>query len=600
MEKRVCDIIADILVENDINDVFSVVGGGAMFLNDAFGFHDGLRVLYNQHEQACSMAAEGYVRASGKMAAVCVTTGPGGTNTLTGVLGAYQDNYPMIVISGQVRYETCVDSTGLDLRFMGEQEHRIVETVKPLTKYAVMVKNPEDIRYEVEKALFIANSGRKGPCWVDVPLNIQGTFIEKDTLRTFIPDEDKTEWDPSIFIEELSKAQRPVILAGSALRSTGCVERFRLLTSKLKIPVLAATYNADLFPWDHRYYLGNFGVIGGRAGNFIVQNADLVIGFGCRMAFRQIGFNYTAFSPDSKKMIIDIDPDELKKPTLNIDIPINEDIVDVIETLEDFEFTGYEDKNGWLEFCDMLKDRFPIYLDKFGESECVNPYYFIRELKKVIEKDAMIVLGNSSIAGHVLQMGIDYPEQRIINNMNCGSMGYDLPAVIGAVKAVDKEITLITGDGSIMMNLQELMTVVHNKLPLKIFICNNGGYRAIVRTQSNMFGGRFTGCSPQSGVGMPDFEKIAAAFGIPYQCIDKHENLKDELEKFYLTEGFAICEIIQDFDQIIEPRTMSRKLEDGTLVSPIIDDLYPLLQAEEYERYHNFKNNNDVMPGEKL
>lgn len=589
MKKRIADIIAEILVEHSITDVFSVVGGGAMFLNDAFGHNEKLNVMFNHHEQACAIAAEGYVRASGKMAAVCVTTGPGGINALNGVLGSFQDNYPMIVISGQVRYETTADSTGLPLRFMGEQEHNIVDTVKPLTKYSVMVKDVKDIRYEVEKAIYIAKEGRKGPCWVDVPLNIQGTMVEENTLRRFEPEISVNDWNKELFLQEIAKAKRPVILTGSAIRSTNYVDKFRQLVFKLGIPVLAATYNADLFTWDHPYYYGNFGVIGGRAGNFIVQNADLVIGMGCRMAYRQIGFNYEAFSPNSRRMIIDVDENELKKPTLRIDVPICADIRVVIDDLLDTQITAPECQD-WLNYCDMLRNKFPVYLDKFNNSSNVNPYYFIKNLYKILPDDSVIVLGNSSIAGHVLQMGIQKEQQRVINNMNCGSMGYDLPAAIGAAKALKREVTLITGDGSIMMNLQELMTIKHYNLPIKIFVCNNGGYRAIVRTQQNMFNGRFTGCTPDTGVEIPDFEKIAYAFGLPYAKIKNHDELANGLKDVYSINGAVICEIYQDKDQAIEPRVMSRKLEDGTLVSPVIDDLYPFLDKETYEamKYENY------------
>ena len=585
MKKRVADIVADALVNEGITDVFSLVGGGAMFLNDAFGHRSDLKVIYTQHEQACSMAAEGYVRCCGKMAAVCVTTGPGGTNAITGVLGAYQDNYPMIVVSGQVRYPTTVDSTGLPLRFIGEQEHDIVLTVKNLTKYAVMVKRPEDILYELEKAICIAKEGRPGPTWVDIPMDIQSRTIETDSLAHYIPNERQSGWNREVFLEEIQKAERPVILTGSAIRSTGYTEKFRLLVEKLKLPVLAATYNGDLFPTDHSYYYGNFGIIGGRAGNFIVQNADLVIGMGCRMAYRQIGFNFESFAPNSRRMVIDVDEPELKKPTLRIDVPICADLRDVIDDLLDnYQLDDVQKHGMWFEYCEMLKRTYPIYQDKFNERRVgqVNPYYFVKTLKKKMDQDSVIVLGNSTIAAHVLQMGIDYPKQRIINNMNLGSMGYDLPAVIGAAAGKRGEVTLITGDGSFMLNMQELETVRHYMLPIKIFISCNGGYCGIVRSQSNMFG-RYVGCTADTGVEMPDFGKIAEAFDIPFFKVDGQDELEEVLDRVYATDGPVICEWPQDPSQVIEPRVMSRRSEDGFIVSPPIDDLAPFLSEEEYE-----------------
>lgn len=583
MKRRVSDIIADILIENGITAIFSVVGGGAMFLNDAFGHREDLRVIYNQHEQACSMAAEGYVRACGEMAAVCVTTGPGGTNAITGVLGAFQDNYPMLIISGQVRYPTTAESTGLPLRFMGEQEHNIVETVRSLTKYAVMIKNPGDIRFELEKAIYLAEQGRKGPCWVDVPMDIQSAVVDSGQLRSFVPEINRKGWNVETFLNELKNAERPVILTGSAIRTSDCVEKFRKLAIHMGIPVLAATYNADIFPREYPFYYGNFGVNGGRAGNFIVQNADLIIGMGCRMAFRQIGFNYEKFSPNSRRMVIDIDENELKKPTLHIDIPICADIAEVIDSLFAHPEAVFTDCCGWLDYCNRMKVEFPIYQEKFNISKSVNPYYFFQELQKILPWNAVVVLGNSSIAGHVLQMGIANSEQRIINNMNCGSMGYDLPAAVGAAQALSRDVTLITGDGSIMLNLQELMTVRHYNLPVKIFICCNGGYRGIVRSQGGMFGGRFTGCTRETGVEIPDFSKVAAAFNLPYLSIVNHIQLAEGLREVYQTPGPVVCGLEQDLEQIIEPRVMSRRLDDGTIVSSPIDDLYPFLDQETYQ-----------------
>lgn len=584
MKKRISDIIAEYLAEQGIKDIFCLVGGGAMFMNDAFGHDPRLHVTYTQHEQACSMAAEGYVRAGGRMAAVCVTTGPGGTNAITGVLGAFQDNYPMLVLSGQVRYPTCVDSTGLPLRFMGEQEHDIVDTVKPLTKYAVMVKKPEDIMYEIEKAVYIAENGRKGPVWVDVPMDIQSREIDPAELRHFEKPAENREWDKAAFLAEIRAAKRPVILCGSALRSTGYTDKFRQLAAKLGIPVMAATYNADLFANGDEPYFGNFGIIGGRAGNFLMQNADLVIGMGCRMTFRQIGFNYESFSPNSRRMVIDADQYELKKPTLRIDVPICTDIRNVIDDLLAMDSIEVGMENSWLDYARMLRSKYPIYQEKFDHAPegQVNPYFFAKQLKKYMKDDSVIVLGNSTIAAHILQMGIDRPAQRIINNMNCGSMGYDLPAAVGACTA-HGEVTLITGDGSIMLNIQELMTVKHYKLPIKIFISCNGGYRGIVRSQSNMFGGRYTGCTEDTGVEMPDFAKIAAAFELPYIKINGHGDLDEKLRQIYSTEGAVVVEWPQDPAQVIEPRVMNRKDENGNIVSSGIDDMAPFLDKSEYD-----------------
>lgn len=585
MKKRIADIIADRIAEQGISDVFCLVGGGSMFLNDAFGHHPRLNVTYNQHEQACSMAAEGYVRACGRMAVVSITTGPGGTNAITGVLGAYQDNYPMLVISGQVRLPTTVGSTGLSLRFLGEQEHEIVPTVKNLTKYAVMIEHPEDVLYELEKAMYIAEEGRPGPVWIDVPMDIQSMVIDTDELRHFeIPERDRS-WDMKGFLDEIKRSKKPVILTSSATRSTAYNDKFRKLAAKLGIPVLAATYNADIFPNDDTVYYGGFGIIGGRAGNFIMQNADLIIGMGCRMAFRQIGFNYEHFSPNSRRMVIDVDENELKKPTLRIDKPICADIRDVIDDLLDADVDiDLEGKADWIAYCNELRERFPMYLDKFDEEVPgqVNPYYFAHHLKNHLKDNSVTVLGNSTIAAHVLQLGVNKSEQRIINNMNLGSMGYDLPAAIGAAVAHGDVTTLITGDGSFMLNIQELQTVAAYKLPIKIFICCNGGYCGIVRSQSNMFG-HYTGCTADTGVAMPDFCKLAKAFGVTSLRIREQSEVDTMLDRVYSIDGPVLCEWPQDPGQVIEPRVMNRKSEDGCIISTAIDDLSPFLSREEYE-----------------
>lgn len=595
MKIRLADFVANYLFENKIKDIFCLVGGGSMFLNDAFGHKDDLHVTYCQHEQACSMAAEGYVRATGKMATVCVTTGPGGTNAITGVLGAFQDNYPMLVISGQVRRETGVEATGLPLRFNGEQEHDITDTVRPLTKYVKYIDNPDEILYELGKAIYIAMDGRRGPVWLDIPMDVQNALIDTDDLKEFCPEKKENSWDINKFIGEIKRAKRPVILAGSGLRSSGNIDKFRDLLAKLNLPVVAATYNADLLESGNPYYFGNFGIIGGRAGNFIMQNADLIIGMGCRMTFRQIGFNYQQFSPDSRRMVIDADASELKKPTLRIDVPINADLSQVIDDLSLAKDIAFDDQEGWLDYCRELKDRFPIYQDKFDEADDnqVNPYFFGKTLKKYMKDDSVIVLGNSTIAAHILQLGIDKKNQRIINNMNCGSMGYDLPAAIGAAVGLGRMVTLVTGDGSLMLNLQELMTAKHYQLPIKIFVSCNGGYRGIVRSQSNMFEGRYTGCTEDTGVEMPDFEKVSAAFNIPFVKIHNHKDLNQKLEEIYRTDDLMLIEWPQDPAQLIEPKTMTRKDENGNVVSTPIDDLYPFLSREEYEamQFSNWKNN---------
>ncbi|MBP2627621.1 MAG: acetolactate synthase large subunit [Firmicutes bacterium] len=584
MKQRVADYIADYLVACDITDVFTVVGGGAMHLNDAFGQHKGLNCTYNHHEQASAIAAEGYAKIKGNIAVVCVTTGPGGTNALTGVLCAYQDSIPMLVISGQTRYNTTVESTGLDLRQFGEQEYSIIRSAMPMTKYAQMVRNPLDIRYHLEKALYIAQTGRRGPCWLDVPLDVQGAIIETDDLCSFTPEVEQSSCnnDARKVLEYLKNAKRPVILAGSGIRSANALVPFRDLIESLNIPVICATSISDLLPVGHRLCFGNFGVFGGRAGNFILQNADVILTLGCRMSFKQIGFNFNAFAPQAYKIVVDVDAQELKKDTIHIDLPIHSDILQLLKAMDRCINQTWEKRVKWLEYCTQLYEGFPIFQPKHEQSTAVNPYYFAQVLGNLLKDDGITVVGNSCACVAVLQSGVRHIEQRLFGNVNCGTMGYDLPAAIGATVASKKTVVCITGDGSIQMNLQELQTIVHNQLPIKMMVFNNGGYQAIVQTQTNFFEGRLSGCTKESGVSFPNIERIAYAYGIPYMLLDNHEELYDKLKVFFEQDGYGICEVIQDITQTIEPKIQSKKLPDGTMISPPIDDLAPFLDKKIY------------------
>lgn len=586
MKMRVADYVAQFCVEKGMTDVFSVVGGGSMFLNDALGHQEGIRCIYNHHEQASTMAAEAYYKYKGKMPLVCVTTGPGGTNTITGLLGAWQDSIPLFVISGQVRYETTVVSTGLNLRQFGGQEHQIVDTVKSITKYAHMVTEPGDIRYELEKAYAIAMSGRRGPVWLDIPLNVQGAEVDTDSLQGYEKlegEQDITAYIDAI-VEELMKAKRPLIVAGSAVRTVGKVEEFLSMVDKMDIPVTYPLTVSDVVSVENKRAIGCFGGVGNRAANFAMQNADLLIVFGCRMAFAHIGFNYQKFSPNSKKITIDIDTAEQEKLTMKRDIKVIADVGKVIDELLNREIP-LPDYTRWNIYCAYLKEKYPIFQEhhRISEDNRVNPYYLAKCLSKRMKEDGIVVLGNSSGLDPLLQMGAEKQGGRIILNCNCGSMGYCIPGGIGAAVASGKRVVVYTGDGCIQMNIQELQTIIHNKLPIKIVILNNGGYGGVVATQDNFFDGRHSGCTKDSGISMPDFEKIAYAYGYKYFKIAVHGDVEPVLDELLADNVPAICEVMQDLKQGIEPCASSRTLEDGTIVSTGIDDLYPFLDIEEYE-----------------
>ncbi len=591
MKIKVADYIANLLSFHGITNVFTVVGGGAMHLNNAFGQHNKLKCIYNHHEQASAIAAESFAKIENKLAVVCVTTGPGGTNAITGVLCAYLDNIPLLVISGQARYATTVESSGLDLRQFGEQEYRIVESVKPMTKYAVMVKNPLDVKYHIERAIFEATTGRKGPCWIDIPLDVQASIIESSDLKSFKPDKKSSynEKNSKHILNRIDNAERPVLIAGSAIRQAGCLDEFYTLASKLNIPVLCPTAVSDYFQYDHPLYFGNFGVFGGRVGNFIVQNADLIISLGARMSFKQTGFNYKSFAPNASKIIVDIDTEELKKDTIKIDFPVHADVYDVIQSLNHLIVKKVPRKSRWLQYCAMLKNSFERLQRKQMISKAVNPYFFASRLQEKLSKDAIIILGNSCACTSISQYGISKKGQRLYTDINCGAMGYDIPAALGAAVASRKPVICITGDGSFQMNIQELQTVVHNELPVKFIVFNNNGYQAILNTQTNFFNGALSGCTPDSGISFPSFKLISRAYTIPFRKIMNHRDIDKGIDWLLSLDSYGLCEVIEDTSQPIEPRVLSKKLADGTMVSPPIDDLAPFLSPSEYERYSKFK-----------
>lgn len=589
MRKRVADIVKEILIENQIRDCFMLTGGGAMHLNDALGnAEDSLKCTYFLHEQGAAIAAEAYARVNNEMPVVCVTTGPGGVNALTGVLCAWQDNIPMLVLSGQVKTNSMIESTGLELRQFGEQEYNIIDSVKSMTKFAVTVMNAKKIKYYIQKAIYIANSGRRGPCWIDIPLDIQGTYIEDTELENFVPEKHEKTAEFEQVIELLEKSNRPLIIAGSAIRTAEAHKEFMDMCHKMRIPIIAAKSVSDLLSNDEDMYFGNFGINGGRAGNFIVQNADCILVLGCRLSFGQIGFNYKEFSTNSIKIVIDVDKNELMKNTVHIECPINADIKEFLKWFNHQKISMDIDSK-WIRYCIELRNTFPIYQTKFKFRKNVNAYYFANVLQKYMAKDGICIVGNSCSSISIKQCGIVNKRQRMWGNINCGTMGYDIPASIGAaIAARNRQIICCTGDGSFQMNIQELQTIVNYNLPIKIFIFNNAGYRSIALSQSKNFG-RLSGCTRESGLILPQIQKIAYAYEFPYYRCEKNENLPEVIGDILSSEGYAICEIIEDEEHMIEPKLGNKILDDGQIVSPTLTDMFPILENEIYDKYVKFE-----------
>lgn len=592
MKVKVSDYIAQFLVDNGIRDCFTVVGGGAMHLNDAFGHQEGLHCTYNHHEQACAIAAEAYARINNEMALCCVTTGPGGTNAITGVVGAWLDSIPMLVISGQVRYDTTARSTGLNLRAMGDQEFDICKSVECMTKYCEMVIDPLKIRYCLQKALYMAKEGRPGPSWLDIPLNVQGAFIDTDDFYPdFVPEEGKYEAkdeDIAAIIEAVKKAKRPVINAGSAIRGSGSFELFCELTKKLNIPVVTGWNSIDAIEDENPLYVGRAGIMGDRPGNFAVQNSDLVLSLGSRLSIRQVGYNFKTWAREAYVISVDIDEAELKKPTLHIDLPICADVHSVIEKLckalpDEPLFKGED----WISICNGWKKDYPVVMQKhYDDKNLANVYAFIKELSKRLPEGYTTVVGNGSacvVGSHGYEI---HKNSRFLINSAIASMGYDLPAAIGACVALGgEEIVCISGDGSIQMNLQELQTILTNKLPIKIFVINNSGYHSIRQTQTNFFELPYVGIGPDShDLEFPELSKLATAYGYPYISCKSNDELASFLDKVFETEGAVLAEVFVSKEQLFEPKSSAKRLPDGTMVSPPLEDLSPFLPDEEMDK----------------
>ena len=594
MKIKLAKYISKFLVDNGINTMFMVTGGGAMHLNDAFGHQEGLKCYYNHHEQACSTGAEGYYRVNSKMASTCVTTGPGSTNAITGVMAAYLDSIPMFVVSGEVKDSNTVAYTGLNLRQYGDQEYDITRMAQYCTKYTYMVRDPKTIKYHLEKALYLAKSGRPGPVWLAIPLNVQSSIIETDELISYDYHEDEYKSiiknsDLDLIVEKLKNAKRPVIYAGSAIRLSGGLSIFNKLIKKLNVPVVCAFNAIDTVDKDNSLYAGRAGINGDRAGNFAVQNSDFILSLGCRLNFRQVGFNYESWAREAYVVMVDADEAELNKPSLHVDLKIKSEIKTFMTKLNNFIDSNVSNQTAWIEQCQEWVKKYPVVLDSYKNPnrEMINAYYFTESLTKVFKKNTVYVVGNGTAIVTSSQCAIVNPGMKYICNSGSAQMGYDLPAAIGACIANNcKDIVCSTGDGSIQMNIQELQTIVTNKLPIKLFVINNDGYHSIRQTQTNYFEAKYVGIGPDSkDLSFPELKKIAKAYGIKYFALTSNSTLEMDLKKIINKKGPFICEVFVDKVQTFEPKASSKKLEDGTMVSAPLEDLYPFLPRDE------FKNN---------
>lgn len=643
MKIKLSDFVAQFLYDRHITQGFTVVGGGAMHLNDSLGHKDGLNILYCHHEQSCSIAAESYARNEIKPAFVNVTTGPGGINALNGVACAYLDSLPMFVISGQVRYDTTLAYTkkhdNASPRSVGDQEFDIVSTVKHMTKYAVMIEDPTNILYHLEKAYYLMMHGRKGPVWIDIPINFQAEIIETDTLKSYLGSEehkkDILENEPAevndATIEKvlgmIKDAKRPVIYAGYGIRLSSGYDIFRKVIDKLNIPVVTYWNAIDLIETENDLYIGRGGNMGDRAGNFAIECSDLILAIGTRLSIRQVGYNYKLWAKNSKVIMVNIDKEEFKKHTIHVDLAIHADAKDFLEKLyahvEGELSTGlFSTANqlmkqhvgastaspivgastasshmSWLNTCNNWKQKYPVVdKSKYNKDKThVNVYAFIDYLSRSLPDGSMTAVSNGACCVAGSQAYYIKNGTRFHNNSAIASMGYGLPASIGACistrctrkgelcEPTYKNTVCLEGDGSIMMNLQELQTIASNKLPIKIFLINNNGYHSIRITQNNIFKEHTrVGIGPESGdLSFPEFKKIADAFNIPYQSAKTDDEMKSVIDKVVNESGPMLIEIFTDTNQVWEPKSSGKKAPDGTITSPPLYDMEPFLPDEE-------------------
>lgn len=585
---RVADYLMSRLADAGAEHVFLLPGGGAMHLNDALVCEKRLVPVPCHHEQACGIAAEAWGRIRETFGVCMVTTGPGATNVITPVAGAWIESIPMFVISGQVKRSDQL--AGRQLRQGGVQEVDIVPMVKSITKYAVTVNDPQQIRYHFERAVHEMKSGRNGPVWLDIPLDVQAATVTPETLPKFIPDvppEQNLVDAATQLMALIAEAKRPLLLAGHGVRLAGAAKEFMALAERLQIPV-ATTWNAlDILPWDHPLCVGRPGVVALRGANFAVQNCDLLISIGCRLDNIITAYNPRGFARAAKKVVIDVDTNEIAKLDMDISLSIVADakvMIDAI-TQQATPKTPHETVL-WIARCSDWKQRYRINDGQpFPASGPINHYHFASELSAAIPPNTLLSTGSSGLAVEVFYTVFrNKTGQRVFLTSGLGSMGYGLPAAIGACLANHgKPMVAIESDGSLQLNLQELATLISQRLPIKLIIMNNGGYSSIRNTQRNYFDGRFVGTGPEAGLYLPELERIAKAYNLPYLQIDDASELFNKLTTALSIDGPAIIDVHLTPNETLMPKAAALPQADGSMLSMPLEDMSPLLSLEQLE-----------------
>jgi acetolactate synthase-1/2/3 large subunit len=563
---RVSDYIIRFLRDScGVDTVFTVSGGGCIFLIDSLGSTEGVKYIPTHHEQAAAIAAEGYARANDSMGACVVTSGPGGTNAITGVLCSWLDSIPVIVISGQVNKEMTTNYTGLPLRQLGDQEFNIVESVKNMTKYAVQVNDPSEIRFHLEKAKVLACSGRPGPVWIDVPLNVQSASVEPNELIGFtdeMPLYEPNLDDVNIVLDKWKQAKKPLMIVGNGVRLSGGIGSLMTMLERTNIPVITAVNGNDVVNSDYRYYYGRFGTHAQICANTLLSECDFLLSVGSRLYVRQTGYNFKGFAQQAYRVYVDIDQNELSKPTLYPSIAVHSDAKRFIDVLLKNELPLTSDE--WIRWCDEINVAPKVLQRHRDNDEYVSHYAFMEELSKMVPSDHNIVTSDGSANVVTMQVLDLRGKQRLFTNTGCAPMGYGLPAAIGA--AIHHKIVCIEGDGSLHMNIHELQTLKHQGLPIKLLILNNDGYLSIKLTQNAFFNRKYVASEKSSGVSMPSFQKLMEAYDLPYCCIRNNGEIKTVLAEFLAKDGPCVCEVFADPREAHEPKVLAKLGEDGKFI----------------------------------
>ena len=585
---RVADYISNRIYELGVRHVFMITGGGAMFLNDGIASHPGLEAVCNHHEQACAMGAVAYAKYKNDLGVVMTTTGCGSTNVMTGLLDAWQDNVPCLFISGQVNKSQTSRGIGLPLRQVGVQEADIVEMVRPITKYAVMVPDANSISYHFEKAIHLAKSGRPGPVWLDIPMDIQGAFVDPAKLETFTPEDTETQrsvealdLDDAARLQQMfATAERPVVLVGNGIRLADAIPEFLEFVERYGIPFVNTYLGVDLAPSDHPLNIGRIGIKGDRAGNFAVQNSDLVLAVGTRLGVPVVGYRKETFAREAKIAVVDIDVEEHKKPTVRVDHLIQADAKEFFRGIT----LGNSKPEEWIKRCQDWRDRWPVCQPDYdSDDDGINIYYFINRLSRLSGEDSVMIADAGSAYFAMSQSLKLRGAQRYIIPSAQAELGFTIPAAIGVSFARDKgEAIGVTGDGSFSTNIQELQTIVHHRLPVRLFILNNDGYLSNRAHQRRYFEDRFIGTDTASGVSLPDYGKIATAYGIAHLRVSKIADLDETIRSALTHDGPVVCEIICPKWQDIVPTLGAQKTADGKIVARPAEDMAPFLDRDEF------------------